>query len=172
MHIFTGPANSSITTSHFFLEFMFVFSAHCLNWVFELSISCFHYNYYQLEIRKKKLIFRYTFISPLLSLCRLIILWLLGCSTRAQPCTWKHLSGNFQELGMWPHLTDGSVAMPQLLNVLTSLQMAVLKQIIRHWNILQTASSLQYACLSIPSLITVLDNMKYFLSISSTKASN
>ena len=73
---------------------------------------CFHYKYFQLEIRKKKLILSYTFLSPLVSVCMLIILRLLGGSTRAQPCTWQHLSGNFQKCGMCLHITDAPVITP------------------------------------------------------------
>jgi len=86
---------------------------------------CFHHKYFQLEIRKKKLILSYTFLSVLLSVGKLIVLQLLGRSTSAQPCTLKHLSENFQKLGTCPHVTDASVITPQLLSVLTSLQMAV-----------------------------------------------
>ena len=55
--------------------------------IYHQLVYCFHYKYFELEIRKKILILNSTLLSPLLSLCKLIILWLLVCSTRAHQCT-------------------------------------------------------------------------------------
>jgi len=130
MHISAGPAKPSIRISLFFGGGGIHVGVFYL--MLQLSIQtkhqlayCFHYKYFQLEIRKKKLILSYTFLSAVLSVGKIIILQLLGSSTSAQPRTLKHLSANFQKLGTCPHITNASVITPQLLSILTSLQMAV-----------------------------------------------
>jgi hypothetical protein len=88
-HDFIGPVKTSIRTMLNFPEYTFVLSIQFLNYTFKLSINwhvAIILSTSNWKWKERKLIFSYYFLSPLLSSCMLITLWLQGHARRAEPC--------------------------------------------------------------------------------------
>jgi hypothetical protein len=90
MHVFIGPAKTSIRAMLNFpgIYLCAFYPIPRLYVQIEQKLACCcRFKYFQLEIRKKKKIFSYNLLSPLLSSCTLTILWLQGHASRAELLT-------------------------------------------------------------------------------------
>jgi hypothetical protein len=87
-HVFIGPAKTAIRAM---LNFpgIYICAFYPIPRLYVQSeqklACCCCFKYFQLEIRKKKLIFSSNFQSPLLSSCTFNILWLQGRASRVEP---------------------------------------------------------------------------------------